>query len=185
MNWLKLLPLVSVPTSYPRILEGRPYPLVICCFDSTEHVTCPVVVSSFCPQATQHEQQLPCLWFSSKNHSHMAVWAVAFSFGLAITKGWGSCYLIAQQILQNWNLAISVLNSPIAIASTENFFMENIFSLKRLSLQGAGFPHCPYIPPVLSCEATYFSESLCAPSKFFSLKEISTRKSFLFSFLFF
>lgn len=167
MNWCKLLSLsfLSQPHIWDFLRGVHILQWCVALIPLNTHLlffSCLLLL----PTSTQHKQQLPCFWFSSKNHPQMAVWAVTFTYGLAVVKGWGSHHLAAQQIHQNWNLAISVLNSPIAMAHAADFFLGDLFSLKRLSSRKLG-SFLVHKPPSPSSFCVFSpSEAPCVPSQF-------------------
>lgn len=116
---------------------------VLLWFYWTQHLFCSCLF--LLPLSMQHQQQLTRLWLSSSNHPHIAVWAIAFTNGLAVIVGWGPHRLTEEETLQNWNLAISILNSPIAIASTD-ISLKQSFLLEKTFLQGAPSPYCSHTP---------------------------------------
>lgn len=136
---------------------GKPISPVIRCSSSTECTSLLLLPPPHVRiESTWSAAALPFVLLQEP-HTY-GMWAVAFTYGLSIMVGWGSHCLTAQWVFERWNLAMSVLNSPLAVACSENLW--TTICLEKTFLQGAGFPHCPYKPLFVSFFRP-FRGSLC------------------------
>lgn len=172
MNWLKLLPLRFFSTSYLRI-------------HIPQSCVAPVLMNThlFCgslPSAHIHSAWGKTAFPLVLLQEPLTYGCVGSPFYLWLGNNgglWWSYHLIAQQILQNWNLAIPVLTSSKAM-----------FTLKILwtiLLPWKDFTPGCWVPSLSvrsqSLLPTFFwgHSPLCAPSKFFLFMKKYKRHLFL------